>query len=78
MIAAYLFIQPMVKPMPIYEWKCPRCKGERETLQAYEAEAPMCQSCKLDAGGPVRMVRRISLTSFSLKGKGWASDGYEG
>ena len=64
--------------MPIYEWKCLRCNAERETLQGHKDAAPHCQSCKLDAGGPVQMVRRISLSTFRLKGKGWASDGYEG
>ena len=64
--------------MPIYEWTCPQCKAERETLQGHKAPAPQCQSCALDAGGAVDMVRLVSLSSFRLKGKGWASDGYGG
>lgn len=64
--------------MPIYEWACPRCSVRKETIQKHRDSAPSCQSCSLDAGGPVEMKRQISRSSFVLKGNGWASDGYEG
>jgi len=64
--------------MPIYEWTCPKCSAERETLQKHTDSPPNCLSCALDAGGSVQMVKRVSRSSFRLKGKGWASDGYKG
>ena len=64
--------------MPIYECTCTKCGTERETLQKHTDSPPNCASCALDAGGAVQMVKRVSRSSFRLKGKGWASDGYEG
>jgi putative FmdB family regulatory protein len=55
--------------MPIYEYDCPRC-GSFEVSQKITAE-PLTQH---DCGSPVQ--RRISATSFALKGGGWYSDGY--
>jgi putative FmdB family regulatory protein len=56
--------------MPIYEYDCPRC-GTFEKSQKM-SDPPL--STHEECGQPVE--RRISLTSFSLKGSGWASDGY--
>jgi putative FmdB family regulatory protein len=56
--------------MPIYEYDCQTC-GTFEVSQKMSEPAltthPAC-------GRPVE--RRISLTSFALKGGGWYSDGY--
>jgi putative FmdB family regulatory protein len=56
--------------MPIYEYDCQRC-GTFEVSQKMSdpvlTEHPGC-------GETVN--RRISLTSFALKGGGWYSDGY--
>ena len=63
--------------MPIYEYKCPKCEKIVE-LQAKMNDgvslAPMC--CEEDCN--CRMDRIISKTGFSLKGHGWARDGYKG
>lgn len=56
--------------MPLREYDCPKC-GTFEVLQKMN-DAPLEQheAC----GSPVS--RRVSLSSFSLKGGGWYSDGY--
>lgn len=52
--------------MPIYEYRCEKCKKEFEIEQKI-SEAPLkkCPEC----GGKV--TRLISNTSFILKGTGW-------
>jgi putative FmdB family regulatory protein len=56
--------------MPYYEYECPKC-GTFEIRQKM-ADPPLTlhELC----GEPVQ--RRISATSFSLKGGGWYADGY--
>jgi putative FmdB family regulatory protein len=56
--------------MAIYEYDCPRC-GTFEVSQKM-TEPALVQH---DACGS-KVERRISLTSFALKGGGWYSDGY--
>jgi putative FmdB family regulatory protein len=58
--------------MPLYEFKCDKCGGEIELILKVEDRdsCPDCRKC----GTKTR--RKVSLTSFSLKGGGWASDGY--
>ena len=57
--------------MPMYEYVCTPCKEEKEELQGYDDPAPKCKKCgKL-------MKRKISQTSFHLKGGGWYKDGYQ-
>lgn len=52
--------------MPIYEYRCEKCGREVELLQHHGAgTVPGCDAC----GG--RMKRKISATSFILKGEGW-------
>jgi putative FmdB family regulatory protein len=65
--------------MPLYEYSCERCGDRVEVLQKPDDPPPVCQPC--DETMPDEtpfMTRKISLSSFRLKGKGWASDGYEG
>ena len=52
--------------MPIYEYKCLKCRDEFETMQKFN-DSPLkrCPTC----GGPVK--RLISRSSFQLKGSGW-------
>ena len=61
--------------MPLYEYKCPnpKCGAEFERLLSFkEGEQPQeCPKCKSKG-----CKRQISRTSFSLKGGGWAADGY--
>lgn len=55
--------------MPLYEYEC-KCGNTFEELQKVDAEPPDCPKCN-------RMAKRkISLTSFELKGSGWYKDGY--
>jgi putative FmdB family regulatory protein len=52
--------------MPIYEYQCQKCGKDFELFRGVrEAVDPVCKFC----GGPVR--KRISLSSFHLKGSGW-------
>lgn len=56
--------------MAIYEYDCPQC-GTFEVTQKMTDEAltihPTCGS---------KVERKISVSSFALKGGGWYSDGY--
>lgn len=56
--------------MAIYEYDCPQC-GTFEVMQKMSDPALTSHDV---CGQPVQ--RRISLTSFALKGSGWYSDGY--
>lgn len=56
--------------MPLREYDCPKC-GTFEVLQKHHDE-PLTKhdTC----GEPV--TKKLSLSSFALKGGGWYSDGY--
>ncbi len=56
--------------MPIYEFNCPGCDKDKEVMQRYEDSAPVCEECK------TTMKKKISRSSFVLKGGGWYKDGY--
>lgn len=56
--------------MPIYEYDCPRC-GTFEVSQKMNDPALTTHD---PCGSSVQ--RRISISSFALKGGGWYSDGY--
>lgn len=57
--------------MPIYEYRCNRCSHEAEVWARMSDPPPECPEC--DAGA---MSKRVSLTSFQLKGGGWYAQGY--
>lgn len=58
--------------MPIYEYKCERCKKKFEVLQKINSEPlKKCIYC----GGNVKKL--ISMSSFQLKGKGWYETDYK-
>ncbi len=62
--------------MPIYEYECvnKECREITEKMRKIsEFDVPL--SCPL-CGSETR--KKVSQTSFSLKGGGWASDGYSG
>ena len=59
--------------MPIYEYECPKCKALYGILQKFNDPAPLCMC---EDGDPVIMQRVLSKSTFSLKGSGWARDGY--
>jgi putative FmdB family regulatory protein len=56
--------------MPLYEYECKTCKTYVEKLQGFNAKAPNCEKCE------EKMRRKISQSSFALKGGGWYKDGY--
>ena len=55
--------------MPLYEFKCRKCEKEIEIQQKVEDDPPKC--CGEE------MKRLISLSSFRLRGGGWANQGYQ-
>ena len=57
--------------MPIYEYKCNDCEVEFEAIQRF-SDAPIkkCDECD----GAVE--KKISLSSFHLKGGGWYATEY--
>lgn len=57
--------------MPIYEYECSACKKNLEVMQKI-TEGPLTE-CP-DCGGGLR--RKISSTSFVLKGTGWYATDY--
>lgn len=59
--------------MPIYEYQCPDCGNDFELMQKIGAEAPACGRC-----GGTQVAKKVSRTSFVLKGGGWYKDGYSG
>jgi len=64
----------VIKPMPIYEYRCQSCANELEVTQRIVdpplVECPACHQPSLE--------KLISPTSFVLKGSGWYKDGYGG
>lgn len=62
--------------MPIYEFECDKCGTTQEKLfKSADSKKGNYYFCKL-CGGVVLHRRIISRSSFHLKGKGWAKDGY--
>ena len=60
--------------MPRYEFECPKCKRVIELERSIKDETvPLC--CEDSCGG-IEMIQLISRSSFSLKGTGWAAQGY--
>ncbi|MDR3745062.1 MAG: zinc ribbon domain-containing protein [Acidobacteriaceae bacterium] len=57
--------------MPLYEYKCKKCKKHTEKIQKFsDAEITECPHC----AGPLERV--VTAAAFSLKGGGWYKDGY--
>ena len=68
--------------MPIYEYECQKC-GERIEVMQRMSEDPLEECSKKPTKGKKKacggeLKKLISSTSFSLKGGGWAKDGYSG
>ena len=57
--------------MPIYEFRCPGCGHEFERMQRLNDPMPPCPEC-----GVEEARKKVSVTSFVLKGGGWYSDHY--
>ncbi len=58
--------------MPLYEYECASCQKIHEVIQKFSDE-PLTQ-CP-DCSAPVS--KRMSMTSFSLKGTGWYTTDYK-
>lgn len=59
--------------MPIYEYVCGSCEKTVDVLQKVSDPAPeKCEQC----GAEGKLARKVSRTSFVLKGGGWYSDLY--
>lgn len=56
--------------MPLYVFECNACDKKMEILQKFDDTWPNCPDCDK------RMKKGIALTSFALKGAGWAKDNY--
>jgi len=53
--------------MPLYEYKCSRCKKKYEFLEKITGEPKtICPHCQKPT-----LKRQISLAGFKLKGSGW-------
>ena len=67
--------------MPIYEYECEKCEKRMEILQSIKEDTvEVCpkEKCPKKQHGKGKLKKLISKTSFSLKGGGWAKDGYSG
>ncbi len=54
--------------MPIYEFRCSQCGQDLELLMKFSDPHPtQCPTCHQDG----TLTKRISQTSFVLKGNGW-------
>ena len=63
--------------VPIYEYKCPKCSIQFDRLlRSSERDEP--QKCPNEKCDEKEAKKLVSRTSFTLKGGGWASDGYSG
>ena len=59
--------------MPIYEYKCEKCRTTFEAMQAISAK-PLKNCNKSNCKGKVR--RLVSASGFILKGSGWYTSDY--
>lgn len=58
--------------MPIYEYRCASCGRDFDRMQKVSDPSPACPAC-----GAADVSRKVSLSSFSLKGSGWYSTDYK-
>ena len=56
--------------MPLYVFECNACDRVAEVLQKFGDKWPDCEKCTK------QMNKKVALTSFALKGDGWAKDNY--
>ena len=56
--------------MPLYIFECRGCGRIAEVLQKFGDNWPDCTECCK------QMNKKVALTSFTLKGDGWAKDNY--
>jgi len=63
--------------VPIYEYRCRKCDAEFEALVRHDQRSDP-QRCPDPSCGAKDTKKLVSRTSFSLRGTGWAKDGYAG
>lgn len=59
--------------MPLYEVFCPKCGREKEYI-GKSSEEVLAVRCCTNCGANYEL--KISASNFSLKGDGWARQGY--
>ena len=59
---------------PIYEYKCSTCESKTTLLRRVDERDDEVKCNAADCSGLAEKV--ISITSFHLKGGGWADSGY--
>ena len=60
--------------MARYDFECPKCRKLIEIEKSVHDESvPLC--CESGCGD-IEMVQIISMSTFHLKGLGWAAEGY--
>ncbi|CAM2009366.1 FmdB family zinc ribbon protein [Acanthopleuribacter pedis] len=58
--------------MPLYDYQCPVCEHEFETLQGINDEPlAVCPEC-----GASELRKKVSAPAFTFKGGGWYKDLY--
>lgn len=57
--------------MPLYEFHCPKCSQESTVMRKVDDRDKETQ-----CPNGHKMKRKVSASSFSLKGSGWYRDGY--
>ena len=73
-----VFLCGVNRKMPIFEYECTRlgCKKVEEFIETPNSLPVGGGLRKCTCGAP--MLKKISATSFHLKGSGWAKDNYQG
>lgn len=56
--------------MPLFEYECPECKETFEKLTKSLEVSFFCWYCNS------QLTKKVSKSSFSLKGGGWYQDNY--
>jgi len=56
--------------MPLYEYECEKCGHQFDQIVKFDADPPPCPECE------GKTKKKVSQSSFQLKGGGWAKDGY--
>tara|TARA_Y100000296_G_scaffold52412_1_gene60033 strand:+ start:124 stop:348 length:225 start_codon:yes stop_codon:yes gene_type:complete len=66
--------------MPIYEYKCEKCRFVFEIIQKVDETPPLCEnivvSGSLERRCNGKCKKLISKSTFALKGECWYKDGY--
>jgi len=65
--------------MPYYEFECDTCgKIHEKFYRVIPRVTPLHTEIECDQCGGLTAKKVVSVSSFHLKGVGWAKDGYDG